>query len=410
MTDLQAFLGALKSKIARKSKERYFRDALDLARIIDCNYTDLQAPQQDSDVISKLVSSRICNWYLPTFDNAFYGGIMTILRLADYLYRVDGVKSRFLICGSCETDKILSQISEAFPSLNKSHVIALDSVGALESIPPSDYSVASLWTTAYVLLKVKNTGYKFYIIQDFEPLFYPAGSTYSQAELTYSFGFYGIANTLSLKDIYSARYGGSSVVLTPNIDTAIFYPSVVNPKERPLRLFYYARPTVPRNCFELAMASFRLVKGSLGNSVEIICAGQNWDPHDYDLEGLVTTIGLLPYSDTGNLYRSCHVGLSMMSTPHPSYLPFEMMACGMLVVTNRNSYNSWLLKDRENCLVSEPTASCLAHTLIYGLENYGNLSHIRSEASSLIANNYGDWDASMSKVANFMHNPKDWIN
>jgi glycosyltransferase involved in cell wall biosynthesis len=383
----------------------YTRDALALAQCVDCGRADLAQPQQHPDRVAAAISDRVCHWYMPPFDNAFYGGIMTILRLAEHLLQVDGVRHRILICGACDPVVIASKVAEAFPALRGVEVRALDSVAALEAIPPADYSVATLWTTAYVLLKVRNAGYKFYMIQDYEPLFYPAGSTYAQAELSYRFGFHGIANTKSLRDIYAQEYGGRAVVLSPSVDTAVFHPGQALPTDRRLRLFYYARPGMPRNCFELAVAALRLVKQRLGERVEIVCAGQAWKPADYGLDGLVDTIGMLPYAQTGDLYRSCHVGLAMMMTRHPSYLPFEMMGCGTLVVANRNSANAWFLKDRENCLVAEPTASCLADTLVDALENYQAYAPLRHSASELIRKEHGDWAATMREVAAFMHQP-----
>lgn len=383
----------------------YTRDALALARWVDCDRGDLMRPQQHPERVSSRISDRSCNWYMPPFDNAFYGGIMTILRLAAHLQQADGVRQRVLICGSCDPKAVASKIAEAFPVLQGIEVRALDSASAIEAIPPADYSVATLWTTAYVLLKVQNTGYKFYMIQDYEPLFYPAGSTFAQAELSYRFGFYGIANTQSLRDIYAQEYGGRAVVLSPSVDSRVFYPGPDLTTEGRLRLFYYARPGMPRNCFELAVAALRLVKQRMGERVEIVCAGQAWNPSEFGLNGLVQAIGMLPYAKTGDLYRSCHVGLAMMMTRHPSYLPFEMMGCGTLVVANRNSANAWFLRDQDNCLIAEPTASCLADTLIDALENYDAYAPIRRRAADHIRTAHGDWTSTMCEVAEFMHRP-----
>lgn len=383
----------------------YTRDAMALAQWVDCDRSDLVRPQQHPERVASRISDRSCNWYMPPFDNAFYGGIMTILRLAAHLQQVDGVRQRVLICGSCDPQVIASKIAEAFPVLQGVEVCALDSASAIEAIPPADYSVATLWTTAYVLLKVQNTGYKFYMIQDYEPLFYPAGSTFAQAELSYRFGFYGIANTQSLRDIYAQEYSGKAVVLSPSVDTGVFYPGPDLDVGGKLRLFYYTRPGIPRNCFELAVSALRLVKQRMGERVEIICAGQAWNPSEFGLNGLVQAIGMLPYAKTGDLYRSCHVGLAMMMTRHPSYLPFEMMGCGTLVVANRNSTNKWILRDQENCLIAEPTASCLADTLIDALENYEAYAPIRRRAAEHVRKAHGDWTATMCEVAEFMHWP-----
>lgn len=382
----------------------YTADALALAQWVDCDTIDLEREQQHPDRVAAQVAERWCHWYMPSFDSAYYGGVMTILRLAAHLRQGDGVRSRIFICGSCDAAGIARKVAEAFPALTDVQVTALDTAEAIAAIPPADYSVATLWTTAYVLLKVQNTGLKFYMIQDCEPLFYPAGSTYAQAELTYRFGFYGIANTVSLRDMYEQDYGGRAVVLTPNVDTRIFRPGPGLPSHGPKRLFYYARPGTPRNGFELAVAALRRLKARLGEQVEVICAGAEWRPEDYGLGGLVTAVGMLPYDKTGDLYRSCHVGLAMMMTKHPSYLPFEMMACGTLVVCNRNEANTWLLRDGENCLLAEPTASCLASTLESALKNHEAMLPIRTRGSELIRREHGDWGAALSRVAGFMHN------
>lgn len=383
----------------------YTRDAMQLANIIDCTPGQMQQQQQYPERIAANVKDRICNWYLPQFDNPFYGGIMTILRLAEYLQRCHGIKQRILICGSANAAKVSADIALAFPALTQAEVIVLNTTEAIINIPSADYSVATLWTTAYVLLGVQNTGYKFYMIQDFEPAFYPAGSTYAQAELSYRFGFYGIANTQSLKEIYERDYGGSAVVLKPTIDKSVFYPGTEEKSSSPKRLFYYARPGTPRNGFELAAAALKQLKQKYGDAIDIVCAGAGWNPEEYGLNGVVRSIGMLPYAATGDLYRSCHAGFVMMMTKHPSYLPFELMACGAIVVTNFNQANTWLLKDGENCLLSAPSATCLAATLSYALDHYDDLAPLRQRAANDIFNDSGDWDSSLGEVAKFILEP-----
>ncbi len=383
----------------------YTRDALQLASMMDCSLEQLSYPQQHPERIASNVAGRVCNWYLPQFDNPFYGGVMTILRLAESLQRQEGIKQRFLICGGATASDIYANLMRAFPALSQAEVIVLDTAEAIATIPPSDYSVATLWTTAYVLLGVQNTGLKFYMIQDFEPAFYPAGSTYAQAELTYHFGFYGICNTVTLKEIYERDYSGCAVVLQPSVDKNIFYPTT---NERPLsskRLFYYARPGTPRNGFELAAAVLKHLKHKYGEGLDIVCAGTGWNPKEYGLEGVVTQFGMMPYRETADLYRSCHVGLVMMMTKHPSYLPLELMACGATVVTNFNQANTWLLKDGENCLLSPPSATCLTETVSYVLDNYDNLAPLRQRAADYISSELDNWDISLGKVINFMMNP-----
>ena len=143
---------------------------------------------------------------------------MTALRIAERLQETKGVHQRFIICSSGDAKAISARIQKAFPSLRGSEVLVLDSAEKLAAIPAADIGVATLWTTAYVLARVTNCARKMYLIQDFEPLFYPAGSTAAQAELTYRFGFEAICNTEPLRDIYLDRYDGQAVAFTPQLD------------------------------------------------------------------------------------------------------------------------------------------------------------------------------------------------
>jgi glycosyltransferase involved in cell wall biosynthesis len=131
----------------------------------------------------------------------------------------------------------------------------------------------------------------------------------------------------------------------------------------PKRLFFYGRPGHPRNGFELSATALRMLKDRVGDRVEILCAGAAWNPREYGLDGVVTNLGLLQYHETAELYRSCHIGFVMMMTRHPSYLPFEFMACGGLLVSNDNPTNSWLLQHGYNCLLAPASGPAIAERL-----------------------------------------------
>ena len=382
----------------------YAADALALADAVDCDFGRLARAQQQPDRVAR-DGPHVCHWYLPSFDHAFYGGLMTVFRVAAHLQRRHGVRQRFIICGDAPESRIRGMIAQTFGELADCEVLVLHSADAIAAIPAADFSVATLWTTAYVLLGIENTGYKFYFIQDFEPAFYPAGSTYAQAELTYRFGFYGIANTVSLRHMYETNYNGVAHHFTPCVDRSIFFPPSAERPASPIRLFYYARPGIPRNGFELAMTTLRRVKQRLGSGIEIVCAGADWQPSDFGLSGIVHNMGLLPYAETGVLYRSCHIGLTMMMTKHPSYLPLELMASGSLVVANDNPANRWLLRDGENCLLSPASAECLTQTLVRAAENYPAFSEIRARAGHEIESRHSNWDTTLDSIWEFMRMP-----
>ena len=69
--------------------DKYAHDAIVLAQWNDCGYNDLRlSAARNVTITSKDNSPRVCHWYLPNFDSPNYGGVMTILRLASYLFLI----------------------------------------------------------------------------------------------------------------------------------------------------------------------------------------------------------------------------------------------------------------------------------------------------------------------------------
>jgi len=109
-------------------------------------------------------------------------------------------------------------------------------------LPPADAAIATLWTSAYPLLHLRNVGAKFYFVQDNEQQFYPAGAASAMVEHTYRFGFPGIVNTPGLADVYRSygnrrprsflRWTSSATTLPPSRET----PAVRS------GCFFYGRP------------------------------------------------------------------------------------------------------------------------------------------------------------------------
>jgi O-antigen biosynthesis protein len=433
--------------------ERYSLDAQHNAQVWDFSRANLERSRELHHLNPGLLELKTLTWFLPTFQHAFYGGIHTILRFAAYFQEAKGVSNRFVIVRpqAITPQAIAQAIATAFPTLQNAPVEAVESYADLAKLAATDGAIATYWTTAYYLLRFNATKRKFYFIQDYEPLFYPAGTSYALAEAPYRFGFYGLTNTVSLRDIYCQQYGGQATFFTPAVNTALFKPQVTGDRYQvsgkvaqgidevqtltskegtheglnlsatkegyklatqpsalsphPSSLFFYARPGAPRNAFELGTTALRKLKSRLGERVRIVSAGANWQPAQYGLEGVVENLGLLGYEQTAELYRTCDVGLVMMFTRHPSYLPFELMASGCLVVTNENSATRWMLKDRENCLLTAPSATSLAETLELGLTDQALRQRLTARALADIRTNYADWEAQMEQVFGFMQNP-----
>lgn len=382
----------------------YQGEAFALADQFDFSAQDLVLSRAVQSENAGELAIKSVTWFIPDFRHAWYGGVYTILRFADFLAREKGVANQFALLGSCEEKKIAASIYEAFPALTGSPVVCVSPPAGLTGLAPSDASIATLWSTAYPALKFNQVKRKFYFIQDFEPLFYPAGSTQAQVEATYAFGFDGLCNTPPLAQVYQDQYHGVATSFKPCVDPQVFNTLGRNTHKpgTPWQVFFYARPEHPRNGFELGIAALKKLKHRLGEHVRIVCAGDDWDPESYGLKGMVENRGLLNYEQTADLYRACDAGLVMMFTRHPSYLPFELMACGCCVVSNRNPWTGWFLRDGENCLLSDASATSLADRLEEALLNESFRQKITGTANEVIAHDHQDWDKEFEQLFTWM--------
>jgi hypothetical protein len=393
----RAQLGAAESVLATSAAQT---DARLFAGHYQCDAECMRAVQQRPERIGSGRGAGWCNWHTPSIGNPHYGGMMTILRLADSIRRLRGMRQRFIVDPPLDAAAVLKAIAAIFPQLADSEVIGAASARSHEAIPPSDWSFATLWTTAYRLLHVRNTGLKFYLVQDYEPLFYPAGSTSAQVELTYRFGFHHVANTRALGSLLARKHGTCACAFDPQVDLGVFHGELHRSDRGAMRVFFYGRPGHPRNAFELGTEALLQLKRELGDRVEIVCAGAEWDPRAFGLAGAVRNLGVLAYGQTAELYRSCHACLTMMMTRHPSYLPLEFMACGGLVVSNVNDHNAWLMKDGVNSVLLEPSAPAIAEGLQAALENYSRLEHVRRAGWEMVRQRYGDWEGTCARLVN----------
>ncbi len=342
------------------------------------------------------------NWFIPYFHHVYYGGIYTILRFAEYFFR-KGIRSRFVLYDSplvLESD-VIAKIQSAFPQMRDFEVF-IRRGHDVNVIPYSDVSIATLWTSAYRLLKFSNTRGKFYFMQDYEPLFYAAGSSYALAEATYRLGFHGIVNSPGLYNFITNKYDLVAEYFVPAVDHEIFFPaeSSFQEKEKTLKLFFYGRPQHERNAFDLAIATAKKAKAILGNRIEIVCAGSEWNPADFGLQGIVENLGLISYRETAELYRTCDFGLILMFTKHTSYLPLELMASGSIVITNYNETNTWLLKNGSNCIVVEPSPTYITEKLMHLMEHPELQKPIRENALKTIESM--NWEREMEKIYRFI--------
>ena len=353
---------------------------------------------------------RTVNWYVPEFQNPFYGGIHTVFRLADHLANNHGVENRFMVMtGPVDHDErwYRSGITAAFSSLADSPIVYHDSFAFdPDDVPPADAAIATMWTTAYFAARTPGQARRFYLIQDFEPMFYPAGTLYALAEHSYRLGLYGLGNTGHLADVYRDRYGGVARHFWPAVDGSVFHAHdrIEPDPDRPVTVFIYARPGHLRNCWELAARAVRLVKDELADDVRIVTAGSWAFPEHMD--SLITHMGQLDYRETGPLYRTCDIGVALTTSEHPSYLPLELMACGAAVVSFENPAGDWLLRHDHNCMQSPQTADGLAAEIVALAQDPARRRRLAEQGLADIAARHARWDQNLAGVYDYLCDPE----
>jgi len=338
------------------------------------------------------------SWFLPVVTHALKGGVRTVFTFAEKMSRRWGTVNVFVMYSHNGADfdiqEISNSLSQYFPKMRFVIRKFISGKTSIDEIPQTEIGLCTLWTTAYLLLKYNRVVKKFYFMQDYEPLFYEAGSIYAAIEQTYRFGFSCIANTPGVGNRYLS-YSSDMVSFYPGVDTSVFFPSNHHRSpNRTRRVVFYGRPGNARNCFSLGVMTLQALKRKMKDKVEIISVGADWDVNQYGLQGVVENRGLLnSLSEVADLYRSADVGLVFMATPHPSYQPLEYMACGCIVATNINEANRWLLDD-DNSIQVEPVPEIAAQKILEALKDDARMSRLRSQALTKIADY--TWDSAYS--------------
>jgi len=348
------------------------------------------------------------NWFFPDIDSPFYGGLNTALRIADHLARHHEIAQRFVVMASPNPEYFRSALQAAFPAIADMPMtfVSGPTDPALLDIPFADVSIATLWVTAYSVARFPNTRRKFYLIQDFEPQFYPAGTNYALAEEGYRLGLYGLCNTERLLELYSRDYDGVGGAFMPAVDDSVFHARGRKPRvhDDPVTVFVYARPGHWRNCWELASLALTRLKDRLGDGVRIVTAG-SWARPD-ELGRGIEHLGLLDYRDTGELYRRCDVGVALTVSAHPSYLPLELMACGVPVVAFDNPAGDWILHHEVNSLRCRRTVDGLGEALERLVVDGEFRDRLGSAAEATIAGEFSNWERALAGVYDILADPE----
>jgi len=224
---------------------------------------------------------------------------------------------------------------------------------AAEGIEDAHAIFATSWETAYPVLASPARGARFYLVQDFEPRFYAAGSNALLAEATYRFGFHGVTAGRWLAQMLRENYGMAADHFDFGCD---FEHYSLDASAERSGICLYARPSTPRRAFELAVAALDLF-AERHPEIDIHLYGE-------PVRGLpfaATDHGLLTPQELNQLYNRCIAGL-VLSATNVSLVPHEMLAAGCIPVVNDAEQNRAVL-DNPHVAYARATPFDLAEAL-----------------------------------------------
>ena len=361
----------------------------------------------------------------------FFGGFISVFNLAKRLIQ-EGYNVRMIITDECPFEPLLwRQKIQGYEGLENFFdlVEVIYDPYRSESIEcnKKDVFMATSWWTAHIAnhtLKYFNTDRFIYLSQEYEPVFYNNGTFYVLSRQSYDFPHYAIFSTEIIRDYHRQNKIGlfkddiqlgeecsvsfENAVLKFNIDEA-------NIRGRKIKkLLFYARPEehAARNLFEL---------GVLALSNVIRDGHFNLDSWEfYGIGSLDASKSISLYSDNSHLkllprmnlneYKELlpefDIGLSLMLSPHPSLVPIEMAAAGMLAVTNTfaNKTKECLNNISTNFIAAEPSLEGIEQGLITAVRNVKDYS---SRIKGANVNWSQSWEDSFNSV--FINKVKKFI-
>jgi hypothetical protein len=346
----------MKNKLIRKFVEE-LRDAYHGTKhgLTDVYISELEPINFRECVVDEL---RI-NLLVPSIDRRYvFAGIATGIDFFREMVKLSRSKSRIIVTDdSMANPEMIVDLqdyklfepdqNENFP---KQIVPFANRRGKTLPVGKKDIFIATAWWTAYNIKAVTNWQKKqygvinkiIYLIQDFEPGFYPWSSRYLLAESTYKDRAPKIAvfNSKSLYDYFIAnniRFD-LSYYFEPVLNKTLqdfLHNGIVLKKEK--KIILYGRPSVARNAFELIVAGVKKWAFSVKNPKEweILSLGENHQDIAFANGVVIRSCGKLTLEEYADMLKRAYAGISLMVSPHPSYPPLEMAAFGVKVITNK---------------------------------------------------------------------------
>lgn len=332
------------------------------------------------------------NLLVPTLQSEHvFGGIATALTLYGYLLEEMKCDARII-----STDSICDSFSAKFYKFYSNYDLNAfddnDPMQLLSIIPRSsgdlvvrenDIFLATAWWTAYHLKQIEKfqkekygvSKKHLYLIQDYEPHFYPCSTKSEMAASTYNNDWLNIFNTELLFNYFKRKQIAPKdfLVFNPPYNKLLLEKlKLRNGKKKEKIVLLYGRPSVPRNCNEILLEAIYIWrKNTKFHDWRIISLGESYS-HPVQKELGIEVYGKVSMDEYAEYLSKSFLGISLMLSPHPSYPPIEMVLGGILTYTNNYENKDQTTINNRFITVGDITPENIAMFLDIHAEKYRN--------------------------------------
>lgn len=289
--------------------------------------------------------------FIPSLSSAgFFAGNRTIARLALVRAQRPEASTAIVITShgisDGEHDKLRLSLAAEFDHTYDASSIAFYGHDAVVPVRPGAVTVVTAWWTAYYLeeelkrLPVE----RYYLIQDYEPWFYPAGWRFWSAYRTYLMDYRWLVSSKPLHDHMMRQFperDGKALLLEPDFSYDLVEEIFERRRRRRanpsggLNIFIYFRPWVDRN---EPVYAFRVVKelysrGVITGKDTLMVGGDGMK--DLTFYGArAVWLGKMGRAEYYRRFTDYDLVLSFLSSPHSGVVHYETAMAGIPSVTN----------------------------------------------------------------------------
>lgn len=303
---------------------------------------------------------RRINIFLPSINpEHVFGGISTALKFYEKVAAQCGYDRRIILVDAVPSPEAVKEYEQeyTFVSPDEESEASAQVVSysgrkpAGIAVSEQDYFIFTGWWTAHCAHEAfafleKESGVKpnplLYLIQDYEPGFYPWSTKYLLADATYKSDYRQIAifNTTLLQEYFHKndytffKEYAFEPVLNASLKERLY--QIKNSITKKKQILIYGRPGTDRNAFSLIVEALKQWAPLQFDASEwkLLSAGELHAPIEIVNGMTLESVGKLSIDGYADVLQESYAGISLMASPHPSYPPLEMSVFGVKVITN----------------------------------------------------------------------------